>query len=212
MLDEQEQLAVIRGLREGSCDAWATLYDEYSVDIWRYVARLLGADAAAVGDIVQEAFLEAARSARRFDPSRGTLWSWLVGIAHHRVSDHWRQVKRRNRLEQLADAGEIDFRHLFDGQLASQAAVEASETVNIVRSTLSQLSADYASLLTAKYLDEFSMLEIAARFGNSVEAVKSKLARARREFRAKFEFLTKTVQAPNQQLVAEKRSVTKQQQ
>ena len=99
-----------------------------------------------------------------------------MGIAHHRVSDHWRQVKRRNRLEQLADAGEIDFRHLFDGQLASQAAIEASETVNFVRSTLSQLSADYASLLTAKYLDEFSMLEIAARFGNSVEAVKSKLA------------------------------------
>jgi DNA-directed RNA polymerase specialized sigma24 family protein len=61
-------------------------------------------------------------------------------------------------------------------------------------------------------LDESSMLEIAAQVGNSVEAVKSKLARARREFRAKFEFLIKTAATPDQQLAAEKRSATKQQQ
>ena len=47
LLDANDQLAVIRGLREGSRDAWARLYDNYSVDIWRYVARLLGPDAAS---------------------------------------------------------------------------------------------------------------------------------------------------------------------
>jgi predicted DNA-binding protein YlxM (UPF0122 family) len=55
---------------------------------------------------------------------------------------------------------------------------------------LSQLSADYATLLTSKYMDDLSLEELAQQFGGptaSVEAIKSKLARARREFRAKFE-------------------------
>ena len=100
----------------------------YSVDVWRYVARLLGPDAAAVGDVVQETFLEAARSARNFDPSRGTLWSWLVGIAHHRVSAHWRQANRQTRLRQLAESGEVDVRHLFDGQPEAMTAAESRDT------------------------------------------------------------------------------------
>src|SRR5204863_9659214 len=86
LLDEHEQLAVIRGLREGSSEAWTRLYESYSVDVWRYVARLLGANAAEIGDVVQEVFREAARSARQFEPGRGTLWSWFIGIAHHRAS------------------------------------------------------------------------------------------------------------------------------
>jgi len=54
LLDEPDQLAVIRGLQTGCRDAWARLYDGYSVDVWRYVARLLGGDTANVADVVQE--------------------------------------------------------------------------------------------------------------------------------------------------------------
>ena len=61
MLDEPEQLAVAAGLREGRREAWTRLYDAYSRDVWRYVARLLGPEAAAVADAVQETFMEAAR-------------------------------------------------------------------------------------------------------------------------------------------------------
>lgn len=203
MLDEHNQHAVIDGLREGSRDAWARLYDSYSVDVWRYVARLLGPDAAAVGDVVQDAFLDAARSARNFDPSRGTLWSWLVGIAHHRVLAHWRQTNRQARLQQLAESGQVDVRHVFDGEREAMAALDARDTANFVRSVLAELSAGYASLLAAKYLDDRSLVEMSAQFGASVDAIKSKLARARQEFRAKFEFLTKAAEAPAPRIAAE---------
>ncbi len=205
MLDEQEQLAVIHGLREGSRDSWATLYDSYSVDVWRYVARLLGPDPAAVADVVQEAFLEAVQSARQFDPGRGTLSSWLVGIAHHRVSAYWRQASRQARLQHLAESGEIDIRHLFDGELVTKTAGEAHDIGIFVRSVLAELSSDYASLLTAKYLNGQSLDEIATQIGGSVEAIKSKLARARHEFRSKFEFMTKAAEPPANRTVAEKR-------
>lgn len=206
MLDEHDQLAVIHGLREGSRDAWARLYDDYSVEIWRYVARLLGPDAAGVGDIVQETFLEAARSARHFDSTRGTLWNWLTGIAHHRVRAHWREANRQKRLQQMAASGELDIRHLFDGQRDAKAVLESSDAANFVRSVLAEISVDYASLLTAKYLDERSLMEMSVQFGDSVEAIKSKLARARQEFRTRFEFMTKADESPIIQTNAESRS------
>jgi RNA polymerase sigma-70 factor, ECF subfamily len=209
LLDEHEQLVVIHGLREGDRDAWATLYDGYSVDIWRCVARLLGKDVAAVSDVVQEVFMDAARSARQFDPNRGTLWNWLVGIAHHRVSAHWQQTKRQARLQQMAETGEVDVHHLLDGQLAAKTSGETQEAAEFVRGVLAELSFEYASLLTAKYLDDQSLVTISSQFGGSVEAIKSKLARARQEFRSKFEFLTKATEAPANRLAAENRATKK---
>ena len=204
MLDEHEQLAVIRGLREGSRDAWARLYDSYSMDVWRYVARLLGPDAAAVGDVVQEAFMDAARSARQFDSSRGTLWSWLSGITHHRVLAHWRQTNRQERLRRMAELGDIDFRHLFDGHAAT-ATGKQRDIADFVRSVLADLSVDYAALLTAKYLDDRSLAEISQQWGNSIEAIKSKLARARQEFRSTFEFLSNAAESPTNRIAADER-------
>ena len=73
----------------------------------------------------------------------------------------------------------------------SETLFDQQELAELVRGVLFDLSADYATLLTAKYLDEQSLDDLAGRFGSSVEAIKSKLARARREFREKFESLTR---------------------
>ena len=191
MLDEQEQIAVIRGLRDGSRQAWTALYDEYCVDVWRYVGRLLGTQAADVADVVQETFLAAARSARQFDAKRGTLWSWLAGIAHHEVLAHWRRIEKTTRLRALAEAGAVKLRQWLEGAESPDGACERRELIDLVRGVLAGLPADYAALLTAKYIDEQSLDDLARQFGSSVEAIKSKLARARREFRARFELLTR---------------------
>jgi RNA polymerase sigma-70 factor, ECF subfamily len=195
LLDEPEQLVVAAGLREGRREAWARLYDAYSLDVWRYVARLMGPEAAAVADAVQETFLEAARSAARFDPDRGTLWTWLTGIAHHRAAAHWRQAGRIARLRKLVESRAAEIRHLLDAAESNADSPletwEQHELAELVRSALADLPADYAAILTAKYLDDRSLAELSTQTGSSIEAVKSKLARARREFRAKFERLTR---------------------
>jgi RNA polymerase sigma-70 factor, ECF subfamily len=200
LLDEQDQLAVIGGLRAGNRDAWATLYESYSVDLWRYVARLLGPQSAVVADVVQEAFLEAARSARQFDTSRGTLWSWLAGIAHHKVAAHWRQVGQVNRLLERAKS---------DGAAMQQSAndfggvgnsLEQKELVESIRRTLADLPAEYSALLSAKYLDGHSLEDLSRQWGSSVDATKSKLARARREFRETFDRIANRTDSPATEL------------
>lgn len=187
MLAQDEQTAVARGLRDGNTAAWTALYDGYSADVWRYAARLLGSDAASVADVVQETFLGAARSARQFDSARGTLTSWLFGIAHHQVTLHWRQRSRLNRLQQAAESAAEENRQRIAHADPIAEAWDRQELTDLVRSVLAELSADYATLLIAKYLDESSLAELAEECGDSQDAVKSKLARARREFRAVFE-------------------------
>ncbi len=188
MLNENDQHAVAGRLGRGDRTAWTALYDAYSDEVWRSVARLLGGEAATVADVVQEVFLAAAKNARKYDPQRGTLGAWLAGIAHHAVAAHWREIGRQNKLRALVESGQAEIRGLLNNAEPLEALLQRRELVDLVRYVLTQLSADYAALLTAKYLDEQSLESMAEQTGLTTEAVKSKLARARREFRTKFEY------------------------
>ncbi len=94
---EQPEQQIARGLRDGQTDAWRALYDAYARQVWRVVARQMGPDAADVADVVQETFLAAARSARQYDPVRGSLWMGLCGIARRHVARHYRSRQRHGR-------------------------------------------------------------------------------------------------------------------
>lgn len=183
---------IFRKLRDGDRNAWTALYDRYSGDIWRYVARLIGSDAAAVADVVQEVFLAAARGARQFDSQRGTPWAWLAGIAHHQTAAYWRERGRASRLQSLLESGQAGLRRLLDSSEPIEDLLERRELIDLVRFVLAELTPEYALLLTAKYSDDRSLEALAEQLGGTAESVKSKLARARREFRSKFERLSRT--------------------
>jgi RNA polymerase sigma-70 factor (ECF subfamily) len=178
MTSDPEQLA--RGLAAGSSAAWHALYDAFAEAVWRSVARRVGPNAADVADIVQETFLAAARSARTFDPARGSLWGWLSGIARRQAALHFR--RKQTRPEAHGDAG---------GEMSAvddpADLVALAETAAAVRQVLSGLPIDYETLLVGKYQDGLSLEELAQAESCSLDAVSSKLARARRAFREAFE-------------------------
>lgn len=163
-------------------DEWTALYDEYSVRVWRYVARLIGADRNAVADAVQETFLAAVRGFDRFDPTKGTAWAWLTGIAHRQAALHWRKLAQR-RID--ADDAAVDEAFSLDDEPV--ALLERVESVELVRRVLAELPVEATSLLTGKYCDDLSIKELGELLGGSTEAVRSRLARARKEFRERYE-------------------------
>ncbi|MCA9062246.1 MAG: sigma-70 family RNA polymerase sigma factor [Planctomycetaceae bacterium] len=185
---------IICGLRAGNSCAWAALYDGYSVRIWRYIACLVGPQHTVVADLVQETVLAAARSAARFDESKGTVWQWLSGIAHNHVSLHWRSEQQISKLRRIVE-------HLPRGESllspnppdqSPSARLEQDELANLVRATLARLPSDYSELLAAKYLEDLSLAEIQSRTSATSDAVRSKMVRARQLFRDVFERLTQT--------------------
>jgi RNA polymerase sigma-70 factor, ECF subfamily len=172
----------VDGLRSGSPEAWGALCETYSERLWRYVARLVGSKHDVVADAVQETFLAAARSASKFDPERGTVWSWLTGIAHKQVALHWRKVATRR-----IDPVDPHFDDLPGGGASPESQLLTDDSVEQVRQILAELSADYASYLVAKYNDGLSIDEMVGKFGGTAESVRSRLARARREFKRRYE-------------------------
>lgn len=160
------------------------LYRQHSERVWRYVARLIGSDRAAVADLVQETFLAAARSGRTFDPSRGNLLQWLLGIAHHQAAVHWNNIARGADIRRLARTrGAVE----WDDESDPAAILEQQENAQLVRFVLAALPSDYALLLTGKYLDGKTVEQLVEEIGGTTESIRSRLARARREFRETFD-------------------------
>jgi len=192
MLKKQERL-VARGLQAGEPEAWQTLYDAYSQRVWWFAARLMGAESVDVADVVQETFIAAAGSARNYDSEQGPLWAWLSGILRNQVALYFRKQARQEKIRRAAEAlrkanGQF-VGWMNSGKESPQDLLEKADLVALVRAVLVTLPEEYESVLTAKYLDEVSVDEL-AHFENRTEtAIRSQLARARRAFRDAFEKL-----------------------
>src|SRR5947209_2923398 len=65
-------------------ESWALelLYERYSRGVYSLAVRLLG-DTAAAEEVVQETFLKVWRHPSAYQPSRGRLLPWMLGVAHH---------------------------------------------------------------------------------------------------------------------------------
>jgi RNA polymerase sigma-70 factor (ECF subfamily) len=195
-MDPQQERELTRGLASGNPDAWRGLYDAYAQPVWRVVARLMGPTSADVADVVQETFLAAARSAKSFDPARGTLWLWLCGIARRHVALHYRKHERHARIREASDRlgtagenGEV-VRWIADRQPPPSDVLASAELATLVRAALTALSEDHGSLLVARYLEDIPVEQIADAEQCSSTAIRSRLARARQAFREKFTRLT----------------------
>jgi RNA polymerase sigma-70 factor (ECF subfamily) len=185
-MDQDQHREVVRGLQDGRTEAWQQLYDEHAEPVWRLVARVMAPGCADIGDVVQETFLAAARSARQFDPARGSLWSWLSGIARRQVALYYRRQKKRPGNPTAAPGGDRPEPRVADRELPPVDAAEKAELALRIRLALTQLPADYETLLVAKYMQEATIEEIAVVEQATPEATRSKLARARRAFRKVF--------------------------
>lgn len=77
---------LIRAIVARKQEALGTLYDRYGGVALGLATRILG-DRAGAEDVVQDAFLLLWRQAKTFQPTRGSLRTWLLSIVHHRSID-----------------------------------------------------------------------------------------------------------------------------
>jgi RNA polymerase sigma-70 factor (ECF subfamily) len=142
--------------------------------LWRLVARL-GVAGTSVDDVVQEAFIAAAR--RRADIAPGREWSFLVGAAlrlgwnHRYRASARREVSHEGALEQAASPYPD----------AEQLLVE-KRTRQQLEQALAALNADQREVFVLYELEGFSAPEIAELLALPLGTVASRLGRARARF------------------------------
>lgn len=170
---------LVRAIQGGDGDALTILYERYVRAVWRYIDS--NVPRTHTEDLVSEVFLAALRTIQTFDPQRGEVHSWLIGIARNKLRDHWRTANRSPASSPVETTTLVDANSCGpDGELM------ASERSTAVTQALASLKDDERLALEWKYLESLSVREMAERWGRSERAIEGILYRARRSFRAAY--------------------------
>lgn len=158
------------------------LYDSALPSVYGYLLRRCGSVQAAE-DLTSESFLAAVDSLSRGVVGELTT-AWMIGIARHKLVDHWRRRERDDRRFALMSEDpttfEIDDRWP-DLELDRLVAMQV----------LSELGLHHRSALTLRYLDGLSVTEVAQVLDRTPGATEVLLVRARRAFRERYELMTR---------------------
>ena len=182
MLDDDrasaEQL-LHRAVLAGDANAWQRLYEESFDPLYRYALWRSGGSREQADEVVQETWLIAVRQISRFDPSRGSFVSWTRGIAANVMRNQLRRLaSRRQHAESIAGDPHSN------GHAAR--AMQQLRQAEQVAQSLAELPQHYEQVLRAKYVDGYSVAEIAQQRGETPKAVESLLVRARENFRQEY--------------------------
>ncbi len=154
------------------------LYDDALPEVFGYFHRRCR-DRTTSEDLTTEVFLAAVDSINRAVVRDVTI-AWLIGIARHKLVDHWRRVEREDRrLHAVADAL-VEPADPWDVELDVMAA----------RDVLGDLGAHHRTALTLRYVDDLPVAEVAAELGRTTHATEALLVRARLAFRTRYEEVT----------------------
>ena len=141
-------------------------YDAYGGLIYAICRKALGETSAA--EVTQDVFVSAWKAKHQFDPSRGSLSAWLVGIAKRRIVDHVRRERRHS--DRRADA--VD-----DSAPTKETDVERVADRLVLGHALSQLPERPREVITLAYVQGLTHQEIAARTGLPLGTIKSDIRR-----------------------------------
>lgn len=152
-----------------------TLYDRALPQVYGYLLPRCGSVPVAE-DLTAETFLAAVTSIQRGAVTQVTT-AWLVGIARHKLVDHWRRREREERKLQMVQDDSPTEEDPWDAQLE----------VAHARHVLQQLSPQHRAALTLRYLDGLSVADVAEELDRTVHATEALLVRARAAFRVAYE-------------------------
>jgi RNA polymerase sigma-70 factor (ECF subfamily) len=177
--DDVPDEALIAALVAGESEALGALYDRHARVVFSVIMRIAG-DRDVAEEILQEVFFRAWQQAHAFDETRGTVRFWLHRIAHNLTLNELRRRQRRPQVQRRppnTDSGDDDYAgHVEAGQdpaVDAWCAVRDAELAD----ALDQLPPVQRTVLLL-YAQGFSQSEIAAKLGEPLGTVKSRMRRA----------------------------------
>jgi RNA polymerase sigma-70 factor (ECF subfamily) len=164
---------LLRRAKQGDEEAFVALYRRRQGGLYRYVAQMSGSDATAE-DVVQEVFMAIIKESCGYDASKGSLSSYLYGIARNLTL---RRIERNRHYVPIdqEDGPSIE----IAGNEDPDYDLARAETVGLVRQAVLALPEHYRDAVVLCDLHEMSYVEAADVIGCAVGTVRSRLHRGR---------------------------------
>lgn len=176
-----EDSALVAAVLQRDRKATADFVARHSDDLYRYLRSRLAPMYDQVDDLVHEVFLAAWENLPSYQGS-GPLRAWVMGIARHKVEDYYRARLRAPESiedgdqEPVAPPSTSDFHQLL----------EQDELRKNTWRVLASLPEQYRLALIWRYWEKSSAREMALKTGKTEKAIERLLARARAEFRERW--------------------------
>jgi len=167
---------LLRLMLAGDEEALALLYRRRQGGIYRFALQMSGSKSIAE-DVTQEVFLFLMREGHVFDPAKGALSAFLLGVARNHVL---RRLRVEHLLAPLGD--DSDDEAVFSQPSTEMCPLEdltRAETIESVRKAVLSLPGKYREVVVLCELQDVSYGETAEILGCAIGTVRSRLHRAR---------------------------------
>lgn len=151
--------------------AFSRLYDLSAPLLYGLACRMVGPGVDAE-DVLQEVMLQAWNRAAAFDPGKGTARVWLVVLTRSRCLD---KLRRKGTRRDHEVAGLDDVAEPIDDEPSASETMETAEVRTVVRTALAALPDEQRRTLEIAYFEGLSQSEIAARTGEPLGTVKTRM-------------------------------------
>jgi len=166
---------LLRLMLAGDEEAFALLYRRRQGGIYRFASQMSGSDSIA-DDVTQDVFMFLMREGHTFDPSKGTLSAFLLGVARVYVR---RRLKAEQRLEPLGHELDDDAPFSQQSDMCPLEDLTRAETIESVRRAILSLPEKHREVIVLCELQDVSYAETAEILGCAIGTVRSRLHRAR---------------------------------
>ena len=166
LADEDLMQLVSRGDPRG----FELVYERHNGAAFSLAYRMVGTRNQAE-DVVQEAFLSIWRSGARYERTRGSVRTWVLGIVHHRAIDSLRRAVVHSK-RRASDEG-IEER--FEARDRTDVEVARREEAATIRTAMDTLPSEQCQVIELAYFGGFTHTEIASMLETPVGTVKGRM-------------------------------------
>lgn len=170
--DAQQETSWIRQIAAGDRGAFEKLYFAYQKRLFGYLFRVVG-EASAAEELTNDVMFEVWKNAGRFRAD-SRLSTWIFGIAHYRVLNHWRRPRPESVETDEAAA-------MADTAEGPEQGVLRKDLEGSIQSALSRLSAEHRQIVELTFYEGCSYEEIAEIVRCPVNTVKTRMFHAKKK-------------------------------
>ncbi len=157
--------------RDGDAGAFDVLYQRHRTKLYRFLLHQTG-NAASAEEIYQDVWMSVIRTRERYRVT-ARFSTFLLTIAHHRVSDFFRD--RVARLSVASQDDQVPHDQQVDGPQDPADVAQSTQEIMRIDEALLQLSAEQREIFLLRQESDASLEELAEMTGVNRETAKSRL-------------------------------------
>lgn len=179
MARTEEEIQLIDNILDGQTDRYKELVDRYAPMVFSVVNEFVDNDEDAE-ELAQAIFVKTYERLSSFN-GQSKFSSWLYMIAKNHCRDYAKNIRRENKT--FSDMPEQDLDQKLEGDQITDEVLEQKEWIDLLKKGLEAISEEYAEAFLMKYEEDMTYKAMSERLGASVNALKVRVYRAKKELK-----------------------------